>query len=171
MFTYDVTGEDVIFSDVTVIGTAPGGVIDDTTVFEIEGGNLILSGGAVVERCGTAVDLLAGTCTVKDTKVSASEYSFNVEDYAATLYFNTTDTTQISGAIYLAEASAGSSVFFRILSALSCQLVVECENPNVGDTIAAGSGYVLTAADAAKVSYINSEYKIILSGGNLVLSS
>jgi hypothetical protein len=171
MFTYEETGEDVTFSGVTIIGTAPGNVSDETTVFEVDAGNLILDGGTVIERCGTAVDVYAGSCTVKNTKVSATDYSFAVQTFAGILNFDTTANTAISGTVYLGRATSNSSVYFRVLSALNCPLVVECFSPNAGNTVATGSGYTLTEADAAQVSYVNSTYKISLSGGNLVLAS
>jgi hypothetical protein len=171
MFTYALTGENATFDGMTIIGTAPGNVLDTTTVFEIDAGNLILDGGTTIERCGVAVDQFAGTCTVKNAKVSASVYSFKVETTAGVLDFNTTEDTSVIGTIYLGRATSSTSTYFRISSALNCPLVVEAFRPSVGNTIATGSGYTLTEADAAQVSYLNSTYKISLSGGNLVLAS
>jgi hypothetical protein len=171
MFTYALTGENATFDGMTIIGTAPGNVLDTTTVFEIDAGNLILDGGTTIERCGVAVDQFAGTCTVKNAKVSASVYSFKVETTAGVLDFNTTEDTSVTGTIYLGRATSSTSTYFRISSALNCPLVVEAFRPSVGNTIATGSGYTLTEADATQVSYLNSTYKISLSGGNLVLAS
>jgi hypothetical protein len=169
MFTDGTLGETTTLSGVVILATAPGEVSANTTVINLNGGNIVLDGGTVISGAKTAVDMLAGSCTVKDTQVSASEYSFKVEDYLAKLYFNMTSETKVSGTVYL--ASSEISPFFYISSALTGGLVVECADAEDGYVVAQGNGgYNITESDASKVSYINGIFKVLVDDDTLVLA-
>jgi hypothetical protein len=169
MFTDGMLGETTTLNGVTILAAAPGKVSANTTVINLNGGNIVLDGGTVISGAKTAVDMLAGSCTVKDTQVSASEYSFKVEDYLAKLYFNMTVNTKIDGTIYLDTSSV--EPLFYISSALMSNLVVECGDAYVTYVIAEGSGgYTITESDASKVSYVNGDFKVEVEDNTLVLA-
>jgi hypothetical protein len=169
MFTDGTLGETTTLSGVTILAAAPGEVSANTTVINLNGGNIVLDGGTVISGAKTAVDMLAGSCTVKDTQVSASEYSFNVEDSLAKLYFNMTVNTKIDGTVYLDTSSV--EPLFYISSALMSNLVVECGDAYESYVIAEGSGgYTITESDASKVSYVNGDFEVKLDDNSLILA-
>jgi hypothetical protein len=166
MFTYALTGEDATFDGMTIVGLAPGAYAATTKVFNIDAGNLVLDGGTVISGCAIAADLNAGSCTVKDAQIFASQYSVKVENSAAHLNLNSTTNTKLSGTVYL-----GSGASFYVSSAITNPVVIECASPAAGMVIATGSSYTITSSDAAKVGYINSDYSVALRRGALILTS
>jgi hypothetical protein len=169
VFAANNMGTTSTFDGMSIYTTAPGEMVSYTTAVEVDGGNLVLDGGTSIANPQIAVDMLAGSCTVKDTQVSASEYSFRVEDYLANLYFNMVANTKVDGVIYLALSEV--EPLFYISSALTCDLIVECGDAYSGYIIAEGFNYSVNANDAAKVSYVNGSYRVSLQGGYLVLTS
>jgi hypothetical protein len=159
MFTLNTADANTTLSGLILAGE------DGDTIISQSAGNLTLTGGVELIGTETAVDVTGGNLTVGLAELHAARYSISMGTNSGTLTLSPESGTVLTGSIYL---GSGKQIdVTKTLTPLENGLTVVCEAPAGDAVIAAGSGdYALTAEDAAKVSYINEDYRVLLNSSN-----
>lgn len=152
---FQVKSGTVTFGGTSMVLQGTSSTDSSTVLIAVTGGTVRLRGGVTLQSCGTAVQVNGGTLQVNKTKVSANDYI--IEYLSGSVQLNDYGSTTLNGTVYLAK-----DLTLTVQAAIPSAISVVCASASDELEIAVGSGYVLTEADANKVTYAGTGYSVEL---------